>query len=73
MSIQGVEDVHHMHAWSLSEEEKMMTFHALINRGANSDHLLEQMLELLEQKHGVGHATIQIEVNNCQFGDEACR
>lgn len=73
MSIKGVEDVHHMHAWSLSEEEKMMTFHALINRDADSDHLLEKMLELLEQKHGIGHATIQIEVNNCQFGDEACK
>lgn len=72
MSIKGVEDIHHMHAWSLSEAEPMMTFHALVNPAMDSDYLLEEMLQLLKQRHGVEHATIQIEVNNCQFEDEAC-
>lgn len=73
MSIKGVEDIHHMHAWSLSEAEPMMTFHALVDSAMDSDYLLEEMLQLLKKRHGVGHATIQIEVNNCQFGEEGCK
>ncbi|ACV25886.1 cation diffusion facilitator family transporter [Kangiella koreensis] len=73
MSIKGVEDIHHMHAWSLSEDEPMMTFHALVDSAMDSDYLLEEMLLLLKKRHGVGHATIQIEVNNCQLGEEGCK
>ena len=73
MSIKGVEDIHHMHAWSLSEAEPMMTFHALVNPDMNSDLLLEQMLEMLQDEHGIGHATIQVEVSNCQVGEESCK
>ncbi|MCW9027919.1 MAG: cation diffusion facilitator family transporter [Kangiella sp.] len=73
MSIKGVEDIHHMHAWSLSEAEPMMTFHALVDPALDSDYLLEEMLQLLNKRHGVGHATIQVEVNNCQLGEEGCK
>lgn len=72
MSLEGVEDIHHMHAWSLSEDEPMMTFHALVNPGIDSDRLLEEMLQLLKEEHGVGHATIQVEVGICQESEDAC-
>lgn len=73
MSINGVIDIHHMHAWSLSEAEQMMTFHALVDKSENSDKLLEKMLQRLKTAHGIGHATIQVEINNCQVGSEVCR
>lgn len=72
MSLEGVEDIHHMHAWSLSEDEPMMTFHALVNPESDSDGLLEDMLRLLKEEHGIGHATIQVEVGICQESEEAC-
>ncbi len=72
MSIEGVKDIHHMHAWSLSEAEPMMTFHALVDPNKNSDSLLEEMLLLLKKEHGIGHATIQVEVENCQVVEGAC-
>lgn len=72
MSIDGVEDIHHMHAWSLSEAEPMMTFHALVDPKKNSDNLLEEMLVLLKKEHGIGHATIQVEVDNCQVAEDVC-
>ncbi|MHC9509674.1 cation diffusion facilitator family transporter [Kangiella sp. M94] len=72
MQLDGVEDIHHMHAWCLSEDELMMTFHAVLDKDVDSDTLLEKMLVLLEQEHGVGHATIQVEVSNCLVKDEIC-
>lgn len=72
MAIDGVKDIHHMHAWSLSEAEPMMTFHALVDPNKNSDNLLEEMLLLLKKEHGIGHATIQVEVENCQVVEGAC-
>lgn len=72
MSLEGVEDIHHMHAWSLSEDEPMMTFHALVSSESDSDELLEGMLRLLKEEHGIDHATIQVEVGICQESEEAC-
>ncbi|PXF63478.1 cation diffusion facilitator family transporter [Kangiella spongicola] len=65
MALEGIEDIHHIHLWSISEQEPLMTFHAVISNGFDKDVMIDKMLELLQQKHGITHATIQVESTSC--------
>src|SRR5882724_2907509 len=58
-------DIHHVHAWSLTGEKVMVTLHAQINEGANGEVALGQVTNLLRQRFGVEHATVQIEEGEC--------
>ncbi|GAA4362295.1 cation diffusion facilitator family transporter [Kangiella marina] len=71
LQIEGVLDIHHMHLWSISEQEPLMTFHALIQEDFKGDDMIDVMLEVLRVKHGLIHATIQIERSNCVENTEA--
>ncbi|GAA0201879.1 CDF family zinc transporter ZitB [Kangiella japonica] len=66
MALQGVEDIHHIHLWSISEQEPLMTFHAVVGDAYDKDLMIDKMLDLLQKKHGVTHATIQAESENCK-------
>lgn len=66
LRLTGIEDVHHMHLWSISEREPLMTFHAVIEDGYDGDAMIDIMLDLLKQKYGVSHATIQVEFAHCE-------
>jgi len=70
MAMEGVVDIHHLHLWSISEQEPLMTFHALITDESDSDELLELMLTDLKAKYGIAHATIQIERTSCRENPE---
>lgn len=65
LAIDGVIDVHHVHLWSLNEQEPMMTFHALIEPDKSSDAVIDELLSCLKQNHAIGHATIQVEQSSC--------
>lgn len=66
LRLTGIADVHHMHLWSISEREPLMTFHAVIEDGYDGDSMIDIMLDLLKQKYGVTHATIQVEFAHCE-------
>lgn len=59
-----IENVHHMHTWSLNEEEPLMTLHVKVKSLDNYQHLLQGLHQLLSQR-GIVHATIQIEQGYC--------
>jgi cobalt-zinc-cadmium efflux system protein len=58
-------DIHHLHAWSLTGEKVMVTLHAQINEGADGEVALGKVTNLLRQRFGVEHATVQIEEGEC--------
>ncbi len=64
-SVAGVEDVHHLHAWSLTATRDVMTLHARVAEGVNPDHVLAAINDRLRQKHRIDHATVQIETAAC--------
>lgn len=70
MTMDGVIDIHHLHLWSISEQEPSMTFHALITDESDSDELIELMLADLKAKYGIAHATIQVERTSCMDDPE---
>jgi cobalt-zinc-cadmium efflux system protein len=63
--IEGLEDVHHVHTWSLNQERPLVTLHALIDKNANPDELLQAINRRLEERFQVDHATVQIEKAAC--------
>ena len=63
--ISGVEDVHHLHVWSLTGEAPVVTLHATINPNADRQAALEGILQRLRERHSSAHATVQIECGDC--------
>jgi cobalt-zinc-cadmium efflux system protein len=61
-------DVHHVHAWSISQERPMVTLHASIATGTDSAHAVREIKRLLAQHFRITHATVEIEYDAC--GDE---
>jgi len=69
-NVEGVEDIHHLHAWSLTQERPMVTLHARIEENADSDAVLKRLNERLTGTFSISHATIQIERDHCAEGCE---
>lgn len=63
--IPGLEDVHHIHAWSLGDGDTLMTLHATAKTGSDPEFLLGRVKALLAERFGVRHATVQIETQAC--------
>jgi cobalt-zinc-cadmium efflux system protein len=64
-SVAGVIDVHHVHAWSISEERPMVTLHARIRETAQPEEVAAALKGRLKQRFDVEHATVEIEFNGC--------
>ncbi|GAK44828.1 Co/Zn/Cd efflux system component [Tepidicaulis marinus] len=64
--IEGVEDVHHLHAWSLTQERPVVTLHARISEAADGDRVLRDINTRLAEVFSVSHATVQIERESCE-------
>lgn len=63
--ITGLEDVHHIHIWSLTQERPVVTLHALIRDNAATDTVREAISTRLEEKFDIYHTTVQIETRSC--------
>jgi len=64
-NIESVEAVHHVHVWSITQSRRMVTLHALICDGANSDKVVQGIKARLKEKFGLDHATVEIERGAC--------
>lgn len=58
--VPGLVDVHHVHAWSLSQKQKLMTLHAVPDGSRPEAALIATIREALA-RHGVTHVTVQVE------------
>lgn len=63
--IAGVCDIHHVHVWMLTPEKRMMTLHARLDVDADADRATRDIGAWLRQRHGIVHATVQIERGGC--------
>ena len=63
--IAEVRDVHHVHAWSLSQERPILTLHARIMDGANPDSVIAEIQARLAEHFDICHVTVQIEMKGC--------
>ena len=58
LAIEGVEDVHHFHIWSLDAQINYATVH-LVTEG-DQQHI-KQLVREEFAKHGIGHVTVEFE------------
>lgn len=65
LAISGVCDVHHVHAWMLTPEKRMLTLHARIEDGTDADRATREIGAWLREHHAIAHATVQIERGGC--------
>ena len=63
-------DVHHVHAWSISQERPMVTLHASIAASTDSAVAVREIKRVLAQTFRITHATIEIEFDSCGDGPQ---
>jgi cobalt-zinc-cadmium efflux system protein len=59
--LDGVEDVHDLHLWTLTSGMHVATAHLVAADDAEVPTILDGARELLRDQHGVAHATLQVE------------
>ena len=64
-TVDVVEDVHHVHAWSLSQDHSLLTLHARILENARPDSAIAAIQSRLASRFDIRHVTVQIEVEVC--------
>ena len=64
-SIGYVVDIHHVHAWSISEERPMVTLHADIEPGIDPLRAVREIKQRLAAHFEIAHATVEIECGTC--------
>lgn len=72
-AVPEVADVHHVHAWMLTQERPLMTLHARIRPGADHRRALGAISAYLAERYGVDHATVQIEQDDAYAAPPDCR
>jgi cobalt-zinc-cadmium efflux system protein len=61
-AVDGVVKVHHVHAWSITEERPMATLQAQVSSRTDPEAARIAIKELLADQFGIGHATVEIEL-----------
>lgn len=64
----GVRGLHDLHIWPMSTTEPALTAHLVVAGEANHPHFLKETADELRARFGIGHATLQIEIE----GQTAC-
>ena len=66
IAIPGVADIHHVHAWSLTQERPMVTLHARIaSTETDTPRIVAAIKTRLRAHFGVDHATVEVEHEHC--------
>ncbi len=64
-TVSGVVDVHHVHAWSISERRPMVTLHARIGETSEPTATIAEIKRILVRDFGIAHTTVEIEYDRC--------
>ena len=65
-NVPGVSEIHHVHVWGLTPQQLMLTMHVAIKDDVESQsRVVRGVKNYLESEFGIGHSTIEIEVDGC--------
>jgi cobalt-zinc-cadmium efflux system protein len=67
----GVQDVHDLHAWTITSGMKVASAHVVIRDDANPASVLQELNECLSTDFDVEHSTIQLETSDRRRYEEA--
>lgn len=60
-----VQGVHHVHVWSLTPGQTMLTLHVNVEEGTDMTRVLGRIKRVLIDRFGITHSTIQVEPSEC--------
>ncbi len=64
--VADVEGIHHVHIWGLTPQQLMLTMHVTLHTAVDSQsELVRRIKEILKTDYGVGHSTIEVELDGC--------
>ncbi|MDT0344506.1 cation diffusion facilitator family transporter [Streptomyces litchfieldiae] len=69
-AIDGVAGVHDLHLWTLTSGMPVATAHLVTRDRADNHAVLDRAQEVLRRRHGVAHATLQVEPTDHHGCDE---
>jgi len=74
MRVEGIRDVHHLHVWSLDDDEIMATLHAVVPDKADASEIFYYKRQLLaaSASFGIHHVTIQIDSESEHCSNKSC-
>lgn len=65
----GVQDLHHLHVWTLSTTSTALSVHLVLTSKVDGCHLVHELAHEIEHRFRIDHATIQVEA---QEGTHDC-
>ena len=69
-AIDDVVDVHDLHVWTLTSEMDVASAHVMVRVGTDTHRVLDTARTVLRERHGLDHATLQIEPDDHRGCDE---
>lgn len=63
--IPEIEDVHHLHVWSLTPDRPMLTLHVTVAADVDCGWVLGRVKRTLQEVFGIDHSTVQVETAAC--------
>lgn len=64
-NVAEVRDAHHIHAWSITGEQHLLTLHVHPTQGARSRDVVAAVQRRLAERFSIAHVTVQIEEDAC--------
>lgn len=75
LGISGVQSVHGLHIWSINSNEVFLSCHVCTAQNEDrrdTDRIIKEINEMLQEKHHIQHTAIQLENRNLCEMDELC-
>ncbi|MFP3587687.1 cation diffusion facilitator family transporter [Paraburkholderia sp. SIMBA_055] len=70
-SLPEVQEAHHIHVWSITPEQTLLTLHVRPAPAARAPDVIAAVQQRLRERFQVGHTTVQIETESCEVGAES--
>ena len=65
-SVPGVAGIHHVHVWGLTPQRLMLTMHVtLVDNIPSQSGVVRGVKDFVEREYGIGHSTVEVEVDGC--------
>ncbi len=64
-AVPAVVEVHHMHAWSITQEQSLVTLHVRCASECDTTTVVTAVNRRLKERFGINHSTIQVDHEDC--------
>jgi cobalt-zinc-cadmium efflux system protein len=69
-AVDGVVDVHDLHVWTLTSDMDVASAHLMVSTTTDHHRVLDSARDVLRDRYGIGHATLQVEPEDHRGCDE---